>query len=243
MGHGLVFDVVIPSALRPSLAWLLASLGRCEEPLPRAVIVAADAHGHLPEIPAALADRVRLVRGARRGPAAARNAGWRAAAGAAWVAFLDDDVVVPPDWTRRLVADLARLDGAVAGSQGRVRVPLPEGRRPTDWERNVAGLANARWATADMAYRRSPLRLVGGFDESFPRAYREDADVALRLLGAGFRLVQGDREVVHPVGPSGFWASVRAQAGNADDAVMAARHGRGWRARAGAPPGRRPLHA
>ena len=31
-----------------------------------------------------------------RGPAAARNAGWRAAAATEWVAFLDDDVRVGP---------------------------------------------------------------------------------------------------------------------------------------------------
>jgi HAD superfamily hydrolase (TIGR01662 family) len=37
--------------------------------------------------------------------------------------------------------------------------------------------------------------------------------------------------------------SVRKQAGNADDALMAALHGRGWRERADAPPGRFALHA
>ena len=59
-------------------------------------------------------------------------------------------------------------------------VPLPTDRRPTDWERNTAGLAGASWITADMAYRRTALEAVNGFDERFPRAYREDADLALR---------------------------------------------------------------
>ena len=45
----------------------------------------------------------------------------------------------------------------IAGSQGRVRVPLPEHRAPTDWERGTAGLATASWITADLAYRRAAL--------------------------------------------------------------------------------------
>ena len=32
-----------------------------------------------------------------------------------------------------------------------------------------------------MAYRRTALEAVGGFDERFPRAFREDADLALRV--------------------------------------------------------------
>jgi histidinol-phosphate phosphatase family protein len=93
-----------------------------------------------------------------------------------------------------------------------------------------------------MAYRRSVLDEVGGFDERFPRAFREDADLALRVLDAGYELVRGARTVAHPPRPAGFWTSVRLQAGNADDAVMRARHGARWRECAGAPRGRRPVH-
>jgi histidinol-phosphate phosphatase family protein len=169
-------------------------------------------------------------------PAAARNAGWRAV-DAEWVVFLDDDVVPAPEWRAALDRDLRP---GLDGSQGRIVVPVPG--RPTDWERNVAGLQDARWATADMAYRRDALAAVGGFDERFPRAYREDADIALRLLAAGFRLERGSRHVAHPVGPAGPAISLRKQAGNADDVLMRALHGRDWRERAGVPPGRRPRH-
>jgi GT2 family glycosyltransferase len=77
----------------------------------------------------------------------------------------------------------------VAATQGRVQVPLPTARRPTDWERSTAGLVTAPWITADMTYRRSALSAVGGFDERFPRAFREDSDLALRVQAAGGRLV------------------------------------------------------
>jgi histidinol-phosphate phosphatase family protein len=123
-----------------------------------------------------------------------------------------------------------------------VEVPLPEGRRPTDWERNVAGLAAACWATADMAYRRHVLEEVGGFDERFPRAYREDSDLALRVERAGWLVVRGDRTVSHPVRPAGPAVSVRLQAGNADDVLMRALHGPDWRVRVAAGPGRNRRH-
>ncbi|MEV0384573.1 glycosyltransferase [Nonomuraea sp. NPDC050643] len=185
---------------------------------------------------------VRVVRSGGRGPAAARNTGWRAA-GTPWVVFLDDDVIPGPGWAEAVWKDLVDLPGDVAGSQGRIVVPLPAGRRPTDAERNTAGLEDALWVTADMAYRRSVLESLGGFDERFPRAYREDADLALRATLAGHRLVRGGRVTRHPVRPDGFWASVRFQRGNADDALMRRLHGPGWREAIGGGPGRLRTHA
>jgi histidinol-phosphate phosphatase family protein len=130
----------------------------------------------------------------------------------------------------------------VGGSQGRITVPLPTSRRPNDWERSTAGLQTARWITADMAYRRDALLLTGGFDERFPRAFREDADLALRMLDNGFQLTNGRRRTTHPVRPSRWWASVSQQRGNADDPLMRRLHGPAWRQRAAAPLGRRPQH-
>jgi histidinol-phosphate phosphatase family protein len=48
--------------------------------------------------------------------------------------------------------------------------------------------------------------------------------------------------VLHPVVQADRWVSLRKQAGNADDALMRALHGRDWRTRAGAPPGRLRRH-
>ena len=63
-----------------------------------------------------------------------------------------------------------------------------------------------------MAFRTRRAGRVGGFDERFPRAYREDADLALRVLDAGWRLVPGARRTQHPVRPAEWWASLRVQA-------------------------------
>jgi histidinol-phosphate phosphatase family protein len=239
------YDVVIPTIGRPSLHRLLDALGSGDGPRPRCVIVADDrADPRRPlqlRPPPSLGDLIRVVPVGGRGPAAARNVGI-AVAEAPWTCFLDDDVIPSRDWGARLADDVGSLPAAVGGSQGRVRVPLPGDRRPTDWERNVRGLEQARWATADMAYRRDLLLEVGGFDERFPRAYREDADLALRVLAAGHELVRGRRAVIHPVRPADRWVSLRMQAGNADDALMRVRHGPAWRRRAGVPPGRFVAH-
>jgi hypothetical protein len=126
--------------------------------------------------------------------------------------------------------------------QGRLRVPLPADRRPTDWERVTAGLADGAWITADMAYRRSVLEATGGFDERLPRAFREDAELAHRVRQAGWELVRGTRTVTHPVRPENRWVSVRTQRGNGDDALLRRMYGRDWRTRLDIPSGRRPRH-
>jgi len=242
----MTYDVVIPTIGRPSLARLLAALAAQPEPLPDRIWLVDDRPSPTcviwgphtgPET-----TQVEVLRTLGRGPAAARNVGWRAST-ADWIAFLDDDVVPAVGWTRALVADLGAAGPRTAGVQARIVVPLPPDRRPTDWERNVAGLERAQWATADLAYRRAALQQVGGFDERFRRNYREDADLGLRITNAGWEIVRGQRTIVHPVGPASPWVSLRVQAGNADDVLMRALHGKHWRARAGAPAGRLPRHA
>ena len=241
------WSVVVPTVGRPSLDVLLASLAGQDwaaagtQP---SVVVVCDDRPLASRLPLVLPDLPwpsRVVRTGGRGPAAARNAGWRST-DTAWVAFLDDDVVLPAGWASALADDLQAAAPDVAGTQASLRVPLPPGRRPTDWERNTAGLEHARWATADMAFRRPALQEVDGFDERFPRAYREDADLALRLRQAGWRLVVGSRTTHHPVRPADDRVSVRVQAGAQDDALMRALHGRAWRELAGTGRGRFPWH-
>jgi len=238
--------VIVPTVGRPSLRRLLEALAEGSLLLPGRVFLVDDRESPDGPLlpggpPARISEHVEVLRGRSAGPAAARNVGWRAS-DAEWAVFLDDDVVPDPDWAARLSEDLGGLGPGAGGSQGNVRVPLPKNRRPTDWERNVKGLEGGVWITADIAYRRAVLSEVGGFDERFPRAYREDADLGLRVTGAGYRIERGRRSCAHPVRPSGPLVSVRLQAGNADDVLMRSLHGPDWRRRAGVPAGRRPLH-
>lgn len=233
--------MVIPTIGRPCLRDCLAALSTATGPAPEQVVVVDDRPDPAGPLDAGhVAWPLKVVASGGRGPAAARNAGWRVT-GTPWIAFLDDDVRVSGDWRSRLAEDLAGLPPRVAGVQGRIVVPVPGGRPPTDWERNTLGLASAKWITADMAYRRAALADAGGFDERFPRAFREDADLALRLRADGWLLRHGRRRTVHPVRGASPWISLRSQAGNADDALMRTLHGAGWHERAEAPRGR-PSH-
>lgn len=225
--------VVIPTLGRPSLSELLGALrGSGLE-----ILVVDDRR----DAGAPLDVDAKVLTGRAAGPGAARNIGWQAAA-TEWVVFLDDDVVPDPGWAQRLAADLVTAGEHVGGVQGNLRVPPPAGRRPTDWERVTAGLADGRWLTADMAYRRAALQAVGGFDERLPRAFREDAELAYRVRRAGWALRRGGRTVTHPVRPESRWVSLRTQRGNADDALLRRIHGRRWRTRLEIPAGRRPRH-
>ncbi|GAB2639277.1 HAD-IIIA family hydrolase [Nocardia goodfellowii] len=242
MNDSLDYSVVIPTTGRANLMLLLESLDRATGPKPREIIVVDDRPAGAALTLPPTEPPVRVVQSGGRGPAAARNAGWRQASGA-WIAFLDDDVVIAADWAARLADDLRDLDAETAASTAQIEVPLPAHRRPTDEERGVAGLATARWITADMAYRRSALEEVGGFDERFPRAFREDADLAMRVCLAGYRIAAGERCTRHPVRNSGALASVRAQRGNADNALMRRKYGNRWRQRIGEGAGLLPRHA
>ncbi|WP_234308560.1 MULTISPECIES: glycosyltransferase family 2 protein [unclassified Streptomyces] len=244
------YAIVVPTLGRPSLRACLdavaaATASGCG---PARIVLVHDRPGPdgtppAVDVPPALQPITTVVAGRARGPAAARNTGTRAAGQVPWIVFLDDDVVPAQSWGEALARDLASASRDTAAVTARIEVPLPPGRRPTDWERNTAGLATARWITADMAFRREALEAAGGFDERFRRAFREDADLALRLIEGGWVLASGSRRTSHPVRPADRWISVRLQAGNADDVLMGRLHGPGWWGRAGAPRGRLPRHA
>jgi hypothetical protein len=227
------YDIVVPTIGRPSLTALVDSLRQAGAGPHRFVVVddrsAPDTSFDLPE-------DITVLRSEGRGPAVARNIGAQHGE-ADWIVFLDDDVVVSPEWTAGLLADLRAAESWCSAVGAQIDVPMPSDRRPTDWERNVGRLADARWITADLAVRRRAFDEVGGFDERFPRAYREDSDLALRLMLAGHAWKRGVRQTTHPVRPAGFWVSVKTQAGNEDDALMRRKHGPRWRAAIGeAPP-------
>jgi hypothetical protein len=188
------FDIVISTLRRPSLSQLLLALDLSRGCGPERVIVVDDRprpseSRPLPVFTGQLRDRVAVLRSDGRGQAHARNLGWRAGS-APWVVFLDDDVVPPHEWLARLHSDLARLDEKVAGSRGRVRAATP-----STLERDVIGLESASWLASDMAYRRSALEALGGFDEWFMNAYRDDVELSQRALFSGYALSRGRRHV------------------------------------------------
>src|SRR5690606_472396 len=171
----------------------------------------------------------------RRGPAAARNLGVRQAFGDL-VAFTDDDTIPDVDW---LAAAVARFDAAaderIEAATGRVVMPL--GPAPSDYERDAAGLAEAEFVTANCFVARATLERLGGFDERFERAWREDSDLHFRLLEAGARIAHvPGAVVVHPVRPAPWGVSLRQQRKVLFDALLYKKHPHLYRQRIRATP-------
>lgn len=161
-----------------------------------------------------------LTSGGRRGPAAARNVGWRAARGTI-IAFTDDDCIPDREWLD--VGAGVFQDPSIDGVSGRIVMPIP--LVPTDYEQNAAGLENAPFATANCLYRATILATVGGFDERFTQAWREDTDLEFALRTRGCRLVRETRAVVvHPVRPAPWGVSIRLQRNNFFNALLYKKH-------------------
>lgn len=142
-------------------------------------------------------ERRRLLHTDGAGPAAARNLGVAQARGE-WIAFTDCDVVPHPRWLAELGA--AASDGSVEAIEGRIEV-TPTSAAATDaFSHFVVNTTGGLYMTANMAYRRTLLERVGGFDERFTDAFLEDSDLAFRVLDAGVPIpFVAEAIVYHPV--------------------------------------------
>jgi GT2 family glycosyltransferase len=142
------------------------------------------------------------------GPAVARNRGWRSARGEL-VVFTDDDVVARPGWLASLAAAHARDPEAVI--QGRT-IPDPrEAHRLSAFARSQQTSGPGPWfQTCNIAYPRSLLEELGGFDESFWEAAGEDTDLGWRAVERGTRVMyEPAAENWHAVHEPGALALIR----------------------------------
>jgi len=147
----------------------------------------------------------------------ARNAALSRSSGSI-IAFLDDDVRVPPDWidplppyyrdpsiggvggsvihpgSRRLVSRMLR---PVLGlSSRRFRIDWG-GFHATPWSSHPERDQDADWLSGcNMSFRRVALEQVGGFDEGYGRYGYDDVDVGIRVRRAGWRLISTRRLAV-----------------------------------------------
>lgn len=182
-------SVVIPTFERSeSLKRLLHSLADSDlGGLDMEVLVVDDGSADAtPDVLAAAPLPVVQLRQMNSGPAVARNRGWRAASGPL-VLFLDDDVVVTPDAVRRLVATASSADAVGARIEPLGNPGIIAGFMHVEGlsDHKVVGGEVRYLVTAGAMFSRRVLEEVGGFDEAFPGAAGEDADLSFRLIGAG----------------------------------------------------------
>ncbi|HET6908285.1 MAG TPA: glycosyltransferase [Mycobacteriales bacterium] len=158
-----------------------------------------------------------------RGPAAGRNAAWRAAS-APVIAFTDDDCVPAERWLERGLATMGAQQRVVVGRVD----PNPEqsdnaGPFAHTW---VIRSAQARsFATANVLFRRDDLLALDGFDERYRNPACEDTDLGLRAEEAGAAVVFApDALVWHDIRPGTWRDKVRDQARWADLALVFRTH-------------------
>lgn len=206
-------SVVVPTHDRSAgLAILIAALRAQTLATERFEVVLVD-DGSSP--PARVADRgaldLRVLRhDAARGPAAARNAGWRAAR-APVVAFVDDDCAPAPGWLEAILA--AAGDGTEpVVVQGPVGPPPGAEHAVTPLTHTMAvGGPSRLFVSCNIAYPRTLLERTGGFDETFLRACGEDVELGARALQVGARIAWAPGAVVHhEVRPVGLAGTLRA---------------------------------
>jgi glycosyltransferase involved in cell wall biosynthesis len=136
-----------------------------------------------------------LRRGVRGGPSAARNDGWRRAAGP-WVQMLDADDLLEPEKLSCQLADTdVPEDVAVLSSPWRSLVERGGGWQPDGatvdprmGDDPLASLLRADhfMATGSQLFRRTWLAAVNGYDEQ--QGLVEDVNLLLRLVMAGGRI-------------------------------------------------------
>jgi glycosyltransferase involved in cell wall biosynthesis len=147
----------------------------------------------------------------KRGPAFARNRGIRAASGDI-IAFTDDDCVPPRSWLNSLAAGFLKHP-ELAGVSGFQEPPtelvqsntiamadqIMRRQRWGEWamKEQFGGYEVPGFATNNVAYQRGVLLEVEGFDESFPAAAGEDADLKLRIVQNGGKLLYVPLQVDH----------------------------------------------
>lgn len=158
----------------------------------------------------------------KKGPAAARNAGWRKALGEL-IVFTDDDCVPQPECLQKYcIAYAPYRDTAIAFS-GQVKVPLPG--LPTDHEMNTSRLEQARFVTANCACSRKALLLTNGLDEDFTMAWREDTALEFDLSEKEIPIIKvPDAVILHPVRAAAWGISIREQKKGMFNALLYKKH-------------------
>jgi GT2 family glycosyltransferase len=167
---------------------------------------------------------VRLISGPNRGLSHARNLGLRAARGDI-VAYIDDDAWPDPRWLTYLTAVFATTPHSAVGGPN---IPPPEDGELGACVANAPGgpihvLLSDTEAEhipgCNMAFRRSALESIGGFDEQFRKA-GDDVDVCWRLREQGLTIGFSPAAVVWHHRRTSLGAYFRQQRGYGEAEAM-----------------------
>lgn len=226
--HGILMSIVLPAQNRPGL------LNRCLAALTRQTLSHRQYEIIVVDCAPSAASRevvesyqphpgngpcIIYLPAGGQDSAAARNHGWQIARGAL-IAFTEEDTIPCADW---LAQGMQAFDGIAQAVCGQILTPLAD--LPTDHERAVKSLEQAEFASINCFCLRQVLQDLGGFDERFGIAGREDTDLYFRLLQADAVICQAPLAVVeHPVNAAHWGTSLRQQRGMQLDALLYKKH-------------------
>ncbi len=227
-------SVIIPTYNRPGLlqncleALLEQSFGKADYEI---IVVSDGPDSRTERLVSSLADRTPanlkyLATRRKGGPAAARNLGWIQSS-SELIAFTDDDTVPDRNWLTNIWNHYHQEE--LIAFTGRVIVPLPS--RPTDYERNVYNLETAEFVTANCVCTKTALIRVGGFDERFRMAWREDSDLHFKLIQHDIPIKKIHAVVIHPVRQAPWGISIREQKKGVFNALLYKKYPRLYRQR------------
>ena len=158
--------------------------------------------------------KVKLLRQANSGPAAARNNGAKAAAGGL-VFFTDSDCAPMRDWLERMAEPFA-ANPEVAGVKGVYRTrqrQLAARFVQIEYEDKYDLMAGHEYIdfidTYSAGFRKEIFNSMGGYDCSFPVACSEDAEFSFRLANKGYKMVFVPGAAVYHIHPDAFTAYVK----------------------------------
>jgi glycosyltransferase involved in cell wall biosynthesis len=162
--------------------------------------------------------RFRYISHKNSGVSYSRNAGIDNAEGD-YIAFTDDDCIVPPDWLEKMYQKFSSADEKVAGIGGPLNCitehngtfisnfiqfidefnSIPVLTRIFIWYFHTSQLKGDEKVpylrTSNAIFRRSCLKEVGGFDVNFRKPGGEDPDLCYRLLNTNARFLF-DKDIV-----------------------------------------------
>ncbi len=128
--------------------------------------------------------RLRIFHQNNRGPAAARNLGWKGSLSEICV-FTDGDCVPDPDWLEKLIVPFENPN--VGASAGTYRTMNPENilarfiGLEIAWRHSRIGKTVDAHGSYNLAVRKQVLEETGGFKEMYKKPSGEDWDLTYRI--------------------------------------------------------------
>ncbi len=152
---------------------------------------------------------VKLLAQQHRGPATARNLGAKETKGDLLL-FIDSDCVADSNWVQEMTKPFENSD--VVGVQGSYRskqFEIVARFAQYEIEERYEKMGKNRYidfiGSYSAGYRRDIFLNAGGFDENFPIASGEDADLSFRLSSEGYKMVFNPNAIVYHKHPDSLF--------------------------------------